>query len=99
MLLLRTSLNAYTYSRFSKSFRQRNNGVHYGGAVSLWSQRGLLFVLVNSMALEGDGCRFCSRADEELLSLTRRLQCLRGELALQSCQSDFEDITEPGSDG
>ncbi|VDM33876.1 unnamed protein product [Hydatigera taeniaeformis] len=101
-------LHPYTYARFNRAFRHHNSGSRdwfdsggaegVGGGVKLWAYRGLLFVLLNSMALSDDSCRFCRRAGEELQLLTKRLQCLRGELALQSCQDDFEAITEPGSD-
>ncbi|CUT98857.1 metallophosphoesterase 1 [Echinococcus multilocularis] len=101
-------LHPYTYARFHRAFRDDTSGTRaghnsgdsgdVGGGVRLWAYRGLLFVFINSMALGGDGCRFCRRAEEELQLLTKRLQCLRGELALQSCQDDFKAITEPGSD-
>ncbi|EUB57789.1 Metallophosphoesterase [Echinococcus granulosus] len=101
-------LHPYTYARFHRAFRDHSPGTRagpnsgdsgdVGGGVRLWAYRGLLFVFINSMALGGDGCRFCRRAEEELQLLTKRLQCLRGELALQSCQDDFKAITEPGSD-
>ena len=103
MRLLR--LHIYTYERFDRAFlrprksKTASSSTSIGdGAVRLWAHQGLLFVFINSMALEGDGCRFCQRASEEMELLTKRLQCLRGELALSSCQDDFTAITEPDSE-
>ncbi|KAM7536228.1 hypothetical protein Aperf_G00000087422 [Anoplocephala perfoliata] len=97
-------LHPYTSARFNRAFRipadsgLSKDDIDVRGAVKLWAHRGLLFVFLNSMALEGDSCRFCRRADEEIQLLTKRLQCLRGELALQSCQEDFRMIMEHDSD-
>nr|CUU98261.1 hypothetical transcript [Hymenolepis microstoma] len=97
-------LHPYTSSRFNRVFRlptdqnYSKDDVEIRGSVKLWSYKGLLFVFLNSMAFEGDSCRFCRRAEDELQLLTKRLQCLRGELALQSCQEDFRSIMEHDSD-
>ncbi|XP_034498026.1 metallophosphoesterase 1 isoform X4 [Ailuropoda melanoleuca] len=41
------------------------------------------FVMVNSVALEGDGCHICSEAEAELIEISRKLNCSRkGMLAL-----------------
>lgn len=37
----------------------------------------LSFVMVNSMALEGDGCTICSGEEAELLEISHRLNCSR----------------------
>ncbi|VUZ42534.1 unnamed protein product [Hymenolepis diminuta] len=97
-------LHPYTSGRFNRVFRlpadqkYTKDDVEVGGSVKLWSYKGLLFVFLNSMAFEGDSCRFCRRAEDDLQLLTKRLQCLRGDLALQSCQEDFRSIMEHGSD-
>lgn len=39
--------------------------------------RGVLFVLVNSMALEGDGCEFCMEAELELRQISTHLKCAK----------------------
>lgn len=90
-------LHPYTFRRFSEAFL--NSSTSDGAVpVTLWAHRGLLFVILNSMALEGDGCRFCQRAEDALQSVAKKLQCLRGELALESCLGDFDLVMEPGSD-
>ncbi|VDM25635.1 unnamed protein product [Toxocara canis] len=33
------------------------------------------FVLINSMAMEGDGCRLCDEAEQQLMRLVRRFEC------------------------
>lgn len=37
----------------------------------------LSFVMVNSVAMEGDGCSICSEAEAELRELSRKLNCSR----------------------
>ena len=34
------------------------------------------FVLLNSMALEGDGCALCKKAEQELKQVSSQLKCL-----------------------
>ncbi|RZC32189.1 metallophosphoesterase 1, partial [Asbolus verrucosus] len=47
-------------------------------AVQLISERGNHFVLVNSMALEGDGCFLCKPAEQQLTRIERILKCTKG---------------------
>lgn len=35
----------------------------------------LSFVMVNSVAMEGDGCNICSEEEAELRKISRRLNC------------------------
>lgn len=37
----------------------------------------LSFVMVNSVAMEGDGCSICSEAEAELREISRKLNCSR----------------------
>ncbi|CAK1550102.1 unnamed protein product [Leptosia nina] len=46
--------------------------------VKLVSVRGNHFVLINSMAMEGDGCSLCSRAISELERIADTLKCSSG---------------------
>ncbi|XP_045513885.1 metallophosphoesterase 1 homolog isoform X2 [Pieris brassicae] len=46
--------------------------------VKLISIRGNHFILINSMAMEGDGCRLCSRAVAELEKIADTLKCSSG---------------------
>ncbi|XP_045511762.1 metallophosphoesterase 1-like isoform X1 [Colias croceus] len=46
--------------------------------VSLVSVRGNHFVLINSMAMEGDGCTLCSRAVAEINRISDVLKCSSG---------------------
>lgn len=47
-------------------------------AVRIVSVRGNHFVLVNSMALEGDGCFLCKPAEQQLIHIESRLKCTKG---------------------
>ncbi|XP_045671077.1 metallophosphoesterase 1 isoform X1 [Ursus americanus] len=66
-------MNAYKIKRFEKVFSPER----------LFSWKGINFVMVNSVALEGDGCHICSEAEAELIEISRKLNCSReGKLAL-----------------
>ncbi|XP_075069384.1 metallophosphoesterase 1 [Mixophyes fleayi] len=41
------------------------------------SRKGINFVLVNSVALEGDGCVICRAAEEQIREVSRQLNCSR----------------------
>ncbi len=41
----------------------------------MFRKRGNVFVLINSMALEGDGCNMCREAEEQLEVISHRLRC------------------------
>ncbi|XP_047382810.1 metallophosphoesterase 1 isoform X1 [Sciurus carolinensis] len=43
----------------------------------LFSWKGVNFVMVNSVALEGDGCGICSQVEAELIEVSRKLNCSR----------------------
>uniref|UniRef100_A0A8D2CYW8 Metallophosphoesterase 1 n=1 Tax=Sciurus vulgaris TaxID=55149 RepID=A0A8D2CYW8_SCIVU len=43
----------------------------------LFSWKGVNFVMVNSVALEGDGCGICSQVEAELVEVSRKLNCSR----------------------
>lgn len=53
-----SSITPQLHSRFEKQLD--------APPVKLVSLRGNHFVLINSMAMEGDGCVLCSRAVEEI---------------------------------
>ncbi|XP_027776074.2 metallophosphoesterase 1 isoform X1 [Marmota flaviventris] len=46
----------------------------------LFSWKGVNFVMVNSVALEGDGCSICSEVEAELTEVSRRLNCSREQV-------------------
>ncbi|XP_048219460.1 metallophosphoesterase 1 isoform X2 [Perognathus longimembris pacificus] len=60
-------MNRYLVKRFEKVFNSER----------LFSWKGVNFVMLNSVALEGDGCDICSQAEAELLEVSRRLNCSR----------------------
>lgn len=55
--------------RISPYLNQRFVSAFDAPAVRLVSVRGNHFVLVNSMALEGDGCFLCKPAEQELVHI------------------------------
>uniref|UniRef100_A0A2K6T7I4 Metallophosphoesterase 1 n=1 Tax=Saimiri boliviensis boliviensis TaxID=39432 RepID=A0A2K6T7I4_SAIBB len=60
-------MNIYKVKRFEKVFSSER----------LFSWKGINFVMVNSVALKGDGCGICSEAEAELIDVSHRLNCSR----------------------
>uniref|UniRef100_A0A8C7ASS4 Metallophosphoesterase 1 n=1 Tax=Neovison vison TaxID=452646 RepID=A0A8C7ASS4_NEOVI len=60
-------MSTYKIKRFEKVFNPKR----------LFSWKGTNFVMVNSVALEGDGCHICSQAEAELLEISHQLNCSR----------------------
>ncbi|KRT78588.1 hypothetical protein AMK59_8120 [Oryctes borbonicus] len=65
-----SSISPYLNERFMQAFNSP--------AVQLITVRGNHFVLVNSMALEGDGCFLCRSAELQLSKIQRILECTKG---------------------
>ncbi|KAG5889919.1 hypothetical protein JTB14_010070 [Gonioctena quinquepunctata] len=63
-------VSPYVNQRFVSAFNSPG--------VQLVTVRGNHFVLVNSMALEGDGCFLCKPAEQQLAKIERILQCTKG---------------------
>nr|XP_029727045.1 metallophosphoesterase 1 homolog [Aedes albopictus] len=76
----------YLVHRFEKTFN--NTGV------SLVSIRGVNFVLINSIAMEGDGCQLCETAEKELRQISAVFKCGRG---IGQCKgvAQLEDYSRP----
>jgi UDP-2,3-diacylglucosamine pyrophosphatase LpxH len=64
--------------RVSPYLNQRFVSAFNAPAVQLISLRGNHFVLVNSMALEGDGCFLCKPAEYQLSKIEKVLKCTKG---------------------
>ncbi|CAG9858701.1 unnamed protein product [Phyllotreta striolata] len=56
-------------------------------AVRLVSVRGNHFVLVNSVALQGDGCFLCREAEQQLSKIEKILQCSKGTYYSDKCKA------------
>nr|KAF6330493.1 metallophosphoesterase 1 [Myotis myotis] len=85
-------MNRYRIKRFEKVFNPER----------LFSWKGINFVMVNSVALEGDGCNICSEAEAELMDISHKLNCSREHFPLYR-QSDAncsgEDSAPPEEKG
>ncbi|XP_065788669.1 metallophosphoesterase 1 isoform X3 [Muntiacus reevesi] len=68
-------MDTYRIKRFEKVFSPER----------LFSWKGINFVMVNSVALEGDGCDICSRAEAELLEISHWLNCSQEEHRPHGC--------------
>ncbi|XP_023682114.1 metallophosphoesterase 1 [Paramormyrops kingsleyae] len=60
-------MNRYKLDRFERLF-------NYTSAKIL-SRKGVNFVLVNSVAMQGDGCSICQAVEDQLLRLSQDLNC------------------------
>ncbi|XP_037003878.2 metallophosphoesterase 1 isoform X2 [Artibeus jamaicensis] len=65
-------MDTYRIKRFDKVFNPE----------MLFSWKGINFVMVNSVALEGDGCNICSEAEAELVKISHKLNCSREHFPL-----------------
>ncbi|XP_034374464.1 metallophosphoesterase 1 isoform X1 [Arvicanthis niloticus] len=72
-------MSKYRIKRFEKVF----------GSEKLFSLKGVNFVMVNSVAMEGDGCTICSEEEAELREISRKLNCSQ-EQVQGSSQCDHE---------
>ncbi|KAK7066457.1 Metallophosphoesterase 1 [Halocaridina rubra] len=65
------SLNPYLVNRFQKAFDAE--------AVKLLQIQGVTFVIINSMAMEGDDCFLCRPAQTKVKIIARQLKCAKGD--------------------
>ncbi|XP_063236654.1 metallophosphoesterase 1 isoform X1 [Bacillus rossius redtenbacheri] len=72
-------ISPYLHERFSSALQ--------APSVHMKTIRGNHFVLVNSMALEGDGCFLCRPAEIQLQKISRRLKCAKG---IGTCEKGME---------
>ncbi|XP_078397207.1 metallophosphoesterase 1 [Cetorhinus maximus] len=56
---------------------QRFEGVFNFTSAKVVTKKGINFVLVNSIALQGDGCSICEKVENDLLQLSLALNCSR----------------------
>lgn len=80
-------IEPYLQKRFEAGFK--------APSVRLISVRGNHFVLVNSMALEGDGCFLCKPAEEELTKIEKQLKCAQGSLKNCDPKGKLKNYSRP----
>ena len=76
------AVTPYLDKRFSTIFNISSAGVE---RISL---KNIQFVLVNSMAMHGDKCSFCSKATKKLEKLSQELSCMENK---EFCELEFVD--------
>ncbi|XP_041376990.1 metallophosphoesterase 1-like [Gigantopelta aegis] len=69
-------MNRHKHHRFESAFNSPS--------VRMLRIRDNIFVLVNSMTLEGDGCSLCSEAVGKLRGISQHLECIENPLKSQS---------------
>uniref|UniRef100_A0A8D0H8B1 Metallophosphoesterase 1 n=1 Tax=Sphenodon punctatus TaxID=8508 RepID=A0A8D0H8B1_SPHPU len=76
-------MTTYKLSRFDRVFNFTSE--------KLITRKGINFVLVNSVAREGDGCIICSTAEAKLIELSRKLNCSWKKHSNKEC-GDVEQL-------
>ncbi|KAL6054159.1 hypothetical protein STEG23_020665, partial [Scotinomys teguina] len=71
-------MSKYRIRRFEEVF----------GSERLFSWKGVNFVMVNSVAMEGDGCSICSEMEAELKEISRKLNCSREVQGSSQCEGE-----------
>ena len=64
-----------TNFRIDDHKRRRFTSAYNAPSVRMIQIRGSIFVLINSMALEGDGCSMCAEAEEKIKQISDDLGC------------------------
>ncbi|XP_014279167.1 metallophosphoesterase 1 [Halyomorpha halys] len=79
-------ISPYLKKRFTDAFNSPS--------VQMFSVRGIHFVLINSMAMEGDGCFLCRSAEIQLLNLSKKLKCIKSPSSCNG-ESDLTQYSRP----
>ncbi|GAB1301827.1 Metallophosphoesterase 1 [Apodemus speciosus] len=85
LLSIKGLMSKYRIKRFEKVF----------GSEKLFSLKGVNFVMVNSVAMEGDGCTICSEEEAELREISRKLNCSQEVTPDQQVQGSSRCDREP----
>lgn len=75
-------LRHHKYDRFKKAFKESDN--------SLITIKNTHFIILNSIALYGDGCKYCSKTEADIRHMSTRLHCAK-ENSNSSVCNDLED--------
>lgn len=67
----------FWYYRISDYNRRRFDKAFSTSPVQMVHIDGVTFVLLNSMAMEGDGCNLCSQAINDLEDISWELKCAK----------------------
>lgn len=67
----------YVQCRMTEQKHKRFEEAFSAPSVQMVEIQGNIFVLLNSMALEGDGCNLCSEAVSKLEKISLQLKCSR----------------------
>ena len=64
-------------SRIDDNKRRRFASAFESSSVEFLEHKGTMFVMLNSMAMEGDNCNMCSQAEQSLQQISLRLNCTK----------------------
>ncbi|XP_062986610.1 metallophosphoesterase 1 isoform X2 [Elgaria multicarinata webbii] len=78
-------MTAFKLERFSKVFNFTSE--------KLVTRKGINFIMVNSVALEGDGCTICRTAEANLAELSHKLNCsLQEQMQFKKRCNDMDKL-------
>lgn len=72
-------------------FSYRFTNAYKTKLVEMITINGNLFILVNSMAFENDGCNICNQAQLQLNEIEKRINCAQVSETNESCHLKPED--------
>lgn len=63
--------------------------------VHLYTIKQIHFVMINSMAMEGDNCTFCSEAESALRNISRTLHCMQNPQEAECARTRRHPYSQP----
>jgi len=82
-------INARKIERFNKSFNNQFVQIHHST-----KRDHIHFVLLNSMSMENDGCKFCKTTQRQLQQLNETLKCIRFFSDASQTNNDLNEKTK-----
>lgn len=79
----------YIYLRMRPALYERFNQVYTNPPNTVVSIDDVHFVLINSMAMEGDQCTICKSAQADITHIAKRLMCAKDR---KSCKNNTKPV-------
>ncbi|XP_033151020.1 metallophosphoesterase 1 homolog isoform X1 [Drosophila mauritiana] len=76
-------------------FMSRFESYLNNSSVNLYTIKQIHFVVINSMAMEGDGCMFCTQAEDQLKNISRTLHCMKYPLEAECARTRRHPYSQP----
>lgn len=83
------------FSRMHPFFMTRFENYLNFSNVHLYTIKQIHFVMINSMAMEGDNCMFCSEAQSALRNISRTLHCMQNPQEAECARTRRHPYSQP----